>query len=132
FMLCLGLTGLAWLLLDKSYFYAFLLLPFCIWLLWYNIRSQFRTYQELQDFAEAAKYRDFTRHFSLEHTGAEIRPLRSAFNDINATFKKISGERETQYQYLQKILEFVDTSILSYEENTGKIMWINESFKMLF
>lgn len=132
FALCLGLTGLAWLLLDKSYFYAFLLLPFCIWLLWFNIRSQIRTYQELQDFSEAAKYRDFTRHFSLERTGAEIRPLRSVFNDINGIFKKISGERETQYQYLQKILELVDTAILSYEENTGKIMWINESFKTLF
>lgn len=86
----------------------------------------------MQDFAEAAKYRDFTRHFALERTGAEIRPLRAAFNDINDTFKKISSERETQYQYLQKILEIVDTAIISYEENSGKVMWINESFKTLF
>lgn len=131
-MLFFGLTLLAWLFLTQNYFFTCLLLPFCIWLLWYNIRSQIRTYQELQDFAEAARYRDFTRHFALERTGIEVRPLRTAFNDINDTFKKISSERETQYQYLQKILEFVDTAILSYEERSGKIMWINESFKSLF
>ncbi len=131
-LLFLGLTLLAWFLFSQKYFFAFLILPFCIWLLWVNIRSQIRTYQELQDFTEAARYRDFTRHFALERTGVEIRPLRAAFNDINDTFKKISSERETQYQYLQKILEIVDTAIISYEEKSGKIMWINESFKTLF
>lgn len=132
FLLFIGLALFAWLLFNKNYIYATFLFPFCLWLLWYSIRSQIRTYQELQDFAEAARYRDFTRHFALERTGVEIRPLRSAFNDINSTFKKISGERETQYQYLQKILEIVDTAIISYEERSGKIMWINESFKLLF
>lgn len=131
-MLAAGLTLLAWLLLQKEYFYALLLLPVCFWLLWHTIRSQIRTYKELQEFAEAARYRDFTRFFPLERTSVEVLPLRAAFNDINAVFKKISGERETQYQYLHKILELVDTAIISYEEESGKIMWINESFKTLF
>jgi hypothetical protein len=60
--------------------------------------------------------------------------LRSAvftqgFNDINSAFKIISLERETQYQYLQKILELVDTGILSYEIETGNVVWMNESLK---
>lgn len=131
-MLSAGLTLLAWLLFQKEYFYAFLLLPVCLWLLWHTIRSQIRTYKELQEFAEAARYRDFTRFFPLERTSVEVLPLRAAFNDINAVFKKISGERETQYQYLHKILELVDTAIISYEEESGKVMWINESFKALF
>jgi len=131
-MLFLGLTLLAWLLLNKDYFYAFLLFPVCTWLMWFTIRSQIRTYKELQEFAEAARYRDFTRSFSLERTSIEVRPLRAAFNDINDVFKKISSEREIQYQYLQKILELVETAIISYEEETGKVMWINESFKSLF
>ena len=37
------------------------------------------------------------------------------FNQINSTFQVISKEKETQSQYLQKILELVDTGILSYE-----------------
>ena len=44
-------------------------------------------------------------------------------------FKVISKEKETQYQYLQKILELVDTGILSYEEESGNIVWMNESLK---
>jgi len=132
FMLFLGLTLLAYLLFNGNYFYALLLLPLCILLLWFTIRSQIRTYQELQEFAEAAKYRDFTRQFALERASIEIHPLRVAFNNINDVFKKISSEREVQYQYLQKILELVDTAIISYEEESGKVMWINESFKALF
>jgi len=100
--------------------------------MWFAIHSQIRTYRELQDFVEAAKYRDFTRFFPLEGSSIETRPLRAAFNDINDIFKKISSEREAQYQYLQKILELVETAIIAYEEETGKIMWINESFKALF
>lgn len=131
-VLCVGLTLLAWFLLNKDYYYALLIFPFCIWIVWISIRSQIRTYKELQEFAEAAKYRDFTRSFPLDRSNVELRPLRSAFNDINEVFKTISSEREIQYQYLQKILELVETALISYEEETGKVMWINESFKSLF
>jgi signal transduction histidine kinase len=67
----------------------------------------------------------------VKHAPLELQPLRKGFNEINTTFKVISKERETQYQYLQKILELVDTGILSYEHNTGEIGWMNESFKKL-
>ena len=43
----------------------------------------------------------------------------------------ISKEKETQYQYLQKILELVETGILSYEHKSGEIGWMNESFRRL-
>jgi signal transduction histidine kinase len=43
----------------------------------------------------------------------------------------LSKEKETQYQYLQKILELVDTGILSYEEEGGAVVWMNESLKNL-
>ena len=45
--------------------------------------------------------------------------------------KSISKEKETQYQYLQKILELVDTGILSYEMDSGEVVWMNESLKKL-
>ena len=43
----------------------------------------------------------------------------------------ISKEKETQYQYLQKILELVDTGILSYNIDDGTVVWMNESLKNL-
>lgn len=131
-LLLVVLTALAYLLFKQQYLYAVLLSPFCIWMLVLNFRSQLRAYRELEEFAEAARYRDFTRHFPLSHAKAELLPLRSAFNEINGVFKKISSERETQYQYLNQILQIVDTAILSYNIETNEVVWMNEAFKKLF
>jgi two-component system nitrogen regulation sensor histidine kinase NtrY len=93
------------------------------------IRFQKKAQDEVNQFVESIHYRDFSRHFDVRKAPNELKPLRKGFNDINTTFKLISRERETQYHYLQKILELVDTGILSYEEETGEISWINEAFK---
>lgn len=87
--------------------------------------------EEVEQFVESVHYRDFSRYFDVKHAPLELQPLRKGFNEINTTFKVISREKETQYQYLQKILELVDTGILSYEYNSGEIGWMNESFKKL-
>ncbi len=87
--------------------------------------------QEVEDFAESVHYRDFSRHFNVLQAPTELQPLRKGFNDINSAFKVISKERETQYHYLQKILELVDTGILSYEIESGDVVWMNESLKQL-
>jgi two-component system, NtrC family, nitrogen regulation sensor histidine kinase NtrY len=80
---------------------------------------------------EAIHYRDFSRFFDVKHAPAELQPLRQGFNEINDTFKVISKEKETQYQYLQKILELVDTGILSFEVESGDVVWMNESLKKM-
>lgn len=87
--------------------------------------------KELEQFVESVHYRDFSRHFDEKNAPAAVQPMRKGFNEINSTFKIISKERETQYQYLQKILELVDTGILSYEHKEGDVMWMNESLKQL-
>jgi nitrogen fixation/metabolism regulation signal transduction histidine kinase len=95
-------------------------------------RFQRKTQAELAQFVESIHYRDFSRYFDVKHAPAELQPLRQGFNEINTTFKVISKEKETQYQYLQKILELVDTGILSYEqEDEGRIVWMNESLKKM-
>ncbi len=87
--------------------------------------------KELEQFVESVHHRDFSRHFDEKNAPIAVQPMRKGFNEINSTFKIISKERETQYQYLQKILELVDTGILSYEHNEGDVMWMNESLKKL-
>lgn len=84
---------------------------------------------EVKDFAEAVRYRDFSRNFNLKDAPADIRPLREGFNTINNTFRSIRREKETQYQYLQQILELVDIGILSYEVETGNQNWMNQAFR---
>src|SRR5882757_1516012 len=113
------------------YIYLVILTPIIIYQLVDFYRLQKKAHDELNQFVESIHYRDFSRYFDVKHAPVEIQPLRQGFNDINTTFKVISKEKETQYQYLQKILELVDTGILSYEELSGEIVWMNESLKRM-
>ncbi|WP_295673960.1 ATP-binding protein [uncultured Mucilaginibacter sp.] len=121
-------------LVEKgSGFYIFLVitLPLVVYEVIDLIRFQKKAQDEVSQFVESIHYRDFSRHFDVRKAPNELKPLRKGFNEINTTFKLISRERETQYHYLQKILELVDTGILSYEQETGETGWINEAFKNL-
>lgn len=87
--------------------------------------------EELQQFVESVHYRDFSRRFDERNAPLSLQPMRKGFNEITTTFKSITKEKETQYVYLQKILELVDTGILSYEHSTGDVMWMNEALKQM-
>ena len=118
--------------LVKGWFlWAALAAPFLIYQMVEFFRFQKKTHEEVNQFLEAIHYRDFSRQFDVKHASADIQPLRQGFNEINTTFKVISKEKETQYQYLQKILELVDTGILSYEVETGEVIWMNETLKRM-
>ena len=110
---------------------AALLLPVIIYSLVEFFRFHKEAQVELNQFVESIHYRDFSRNFDVKHAPADLQPLRKGFNEINSTFKVISKEKETQYQYLQKILELVDTGILSYKHEDGEVVWINETLKQM-
>jgi len=126
-LLCIAAYGLT----NRNIIYSVISAPFVIYMI-YSIISQYNKVQkEVQEFAEAVQYRDFSRHYAIQSAPANVQILRKGFNDINTTFKTINRERETQYHYLQKILELVGTGILSYDQETGDTGWVNESFKNL-
>lgn len=116
---------------QGPYLYLMILCPLLVYELIDMIRFQKKAQDEVSQFVESIHYRDFSRHFDVRKAPNELKPLRKGFNEINTTFKLISRERETQYHYLQKVLELVDTGILSYENETGETGWINEAFKKL-
>ena len=130
-LLFLTLTVGSFFLVKGWHLYLALLAPLVIYQVVEFIRYQSKTHEELGQFVEAVHYRDFSRYFDVKHASADIQPLRQGFNEINTTFKVISKEKETQYQYLQKILELVDTGILSYELESGEVVWMNESLKRM-
>ncbi|MFA6085207.1 PAS domain-containing sensor histidine kinase [Mucilaginibacter sp.] len=113
------------------YLYTVITVPLVVYSVLDLIRFNKKAQDEVNQFVESIHYRDFSRHFDVRKAPNELKPLRKGFNDINTTFKLISRERETQYHYLQKILELVDTGILSFEQETGETGWINEAFKSL-
>ncbi|HTF31442.1 MAG TPA: HAMP domain-containing sensor histidine kinase, partial [Flavitalea sp.] len=125
FILVRGLT-------EKGLFiYLTILIPVIIYQVVEFYRFQRKAHTELGQFVESVHYRDFSRYFDVKHAPVDLQPLRQGFNEINSTFKDISKERETQYQYLQKILELIDTGILMYAEDNGEVVWMNESLKKM-
>lgn len=130
-LLFVTLSVTSFLLIKGLFVYLLLVIPVIIYQLVDIYRFQKKAHDELNQFVESVHYRDFSRYFDVKHAPVEIQPLREGFNEINTTFKVISKEKETQYQYLQKILELVDTGILSYEENNGEVVWMNESLKRM-
>jgi signal transduction histidine kinase len=125
----LTLSCASFLLVKGMYAYLVFLLAVIILQLvdFYNFHR--KAQQEVEQFVESIHYRDFSRYFDVKEAPLELQSLRQGFNEINSTFKLISREKETQYHYVQKILELVNTGILSYENKGGEIGWMNESFK---
>src|SRR5215212_3136089 len=129
--LFITLSAASFILVKQWYIYLLLVLPVIIYQLIDIFRFQQKAHDELDEFVESVHYRDFSRYFDVKHAPLELQSLRKGFNEINTTFKVISKEKETQYQYLQKILELVDTGILSYEMESGTVVWMNEALKRL-
>ncbi|MFD2247571.1 sensor histidine kinase [Pontibacter ruber] len=107
------------------------LVPLIIFQVYELIRFLRRAQDELKQFIEAVHYRDFSRYFDEKHVTNELRTLRKGFNQITTTFKTINKEKETQYQNLQKMMELVETGIMTYDTDSGEIVLMNESLKKL-
>src|SRR6478735_8240749 len=130
FMFCTLAIG-AYGLVQEWYLLEVILVPVLIFQFFDYYKFHKKAQSEVEEFVESVHYRDFSRYFDVKHAPLELQPLRKGFNEINTTLKVISKEKETQYQYLQKILELVDTGILSYEMESGSVVWMNESLKKL-
>src|SRR5215467_12215572 len=127
----LTITTAALIIVKAQFVYLTIIIPVIIFQLIDFYRFNRKAQDEVEQFVESIHYRDFSRYFDEKHAPLELKPLRKGFNEINTTFKVISKEKETQYQYLQKILELVDTGILSYKEHNGEVLWMNESLKKM-
>lgn len=130
-LLLVTLSATSFFLVKGWFVYLVISLPVVIYQVIEFYRFQRKTHDELSQFVEAIHYRDFSRYFDVKHAPTEVQALREGFNEINSAFKVISKEKETQYHYIQKILELVDTGILSYEEKEGDVIWMNESLKQM-
>ncbi len=127
-ILFLSLTGLAFAISLKNY-YGIILAAFITLLsLHYFYKFLLRRFIEMDDFFESVKYRDFSRWFNEKSGAEDIKILHKGFNEVNKTVKEINAKQETQYLYLQKILEMIHTGIIAYNINTGEILWVNDSF----
>jgi two-component system, NtrC family, nitrogen regulation sensor histidine kinase NtrY len=130
-LLLITIGASVFLLLKSLLAYAVLVFVVIIYQVWELLRFITKSNFELDQFIESIHYRDFSRHFDVKNAPEPVKDLRKGFNEINSTFKLISREKEMQYIYLQKILELVETGIISYEVESGELIWMNDSFKKI-
>lgn len=124
--------GIAFLIFKGFYLYAglgfFFLLIFS-----FRMFSRHRfLLKQMVEFSEAVKYRDFTRRFVVKSEKTAEGKLYSAFNQINDVYKNISIDQALQHQYLNKVINMLDTAIIFYDADSGKVIWLNDAFKDLF
>jgi len=115
-------------------FYAYAVLIFILLAcLAYSIYQQIHFLsQQVVEFSEAVKYHDFTRRFVVKNAKSTEGRLFTSFNQINDTYKEISMDKEIQHQYLDKVINMLNSAIIFYQLDSGKVMWVNDAFKQLF
>lgn len=124
--------GIAFLIFKGFYLYAGLGFFFLL-ILSYRMFSKHRfLLKQMVEFSEAVKYRDFTRRFVVKREKSVEGQLYTAFNQINEVYKNISIDQALQHQYLNKVINMLDTAIIFYHAESGKVIWLNEAFKELF
>jgi len=96
----------------------------------YTVCYVFNRFKEINDFAEAVKHLDFSKRYP--EVNNRKKPIYRIFNTITDTFHRLNREKEAQQHYLKKMLELVDTGILSYNVETKEILWMNEALMSMF
>lgn len=125
-------AGITYLITIGGHWSLFFLVPLVVYLSWELLRFHRLPLTEWRQFIESVRYRDFSRHFDAASGTRTIREMRTGFNALNVAFQEISKEKEAQFHFLQKMLELIDTGILSYEEASGTVSWMNETWKEMF
>ncbi len=97
---------------------------------WFN--RHLWLHRQIDEFSEAVKYRDFTRRYAVKKTHTIENQLYASFNRINEAFKEVSAKREIQHQYLTKVINMLDSALIFYHANSGKVEWVNDAFKEMF
>ncbi|MGJ1285341.1 sensor histidine kinase [Sphingobacterium spiritivorum] len=97
-----------------------------------GLKAQFEIYDVFMDFVQSTRQRDFTRYYVTKKTSSTKRRIHETFNKINAAFKEITVSKELQYQYLNQIVNMLDTAIFTYYPDKDKVIWMNEAFRVMF
>ena len=130
FLLIISCSGLAYCLV-RYWWYGLFLVPLIIYQCYYLVILNKSILNEFNQLVETIRYRDFSRRFNTKKTNFYIRDIRTDANEIYEVISAINREKEIQYQFLQTIIELVDTGILSYDMQTGQVIWINQALKNL-
>jgi two-component system nitrogen regulation sensor histidine kinase NtrY len=116
---------------TDAFVYLSILIPLVIFLVWRLFRLLDKTNTEIANFLANIQYNDYAAQFSESKSlGASYQYLHKAFNLVTEKFRDIRSEKEIQFQYLQAIVENVDTGLICFNEE-GKTVLINKGLQQL-
>ncbi|ANH81474.1 histidine kinase [Niabella ginsenosidivorans] len=124
-------AAIAWCLLHRQWWGAIACALLWIYLFVLIINSAEKTDKIVLEFVEAVKYNDFSKSYNTAQSSGDMKKLLIGLNSITDRFKALNKERKAENIYLQTILETVGIGIISFDDNTGNINWMNESFKKI-
>jgi len=95
------------------------------------IKYNTATNRKITKFLEAVKYSDFAIAFTADNQlGESFKSLNTEFNKVLEAFRKARSEKEEHWQYLNTVIQHVNTGIISFD-STGRIELINHVAKTL-
>lgn len=94
------------------------------------IRFVERTERDLTRFLQAIKYEDFFESFSTG-SGTTARRLHDEFSRIIQDFRRVRGQREEQYLYLQTVVQHIGIALISFDQD-GDVELVNSAARRLF
>lgn len=84
------------------------------------------TNRKLVRFLESVRYDDFSVRFAANQDDSTFRELSKQFNDVLDAFRQVRADKEANSQYLQTIVQHVNTGLLAFDES-GRIELINNA-----
>ncbi len=81
-------------------------------------------------FLEAIEYSDFSQSFSSVEGDTSLKPLRDAFDRVIRAFQKAREEKESQYRYLQTIIQHIGAGIIVFRID-GTVDLVNPQAKKI-
>ena len=123
-------SGFALFLVDTK-IYLFFLVPILIALIWQLFSLIDKTNEEVASFLASIKYNDYAVRFTESKSiGDSYQTLHKSFNLVTEKFRDIRSEKEVQFQYLQAIVEHVDTGLICFD-GEQKTVLINKGLQQL-
>ncbi|MCB0641778.1 MAG: GHKL domain-containing protein [Phaeodactylibacter sp.] len=111
--------------------YLILLIPSALYFVWRLFRRVDKTNTEIATFLGNIKYDDYEANFPESKAAQDsYQTLHSAFNLVTEKFRDIRSEKEAQFQYLQAIVENVDTGLICFNSE-GKTVLLNKALQQL-
>lgn len=105
---------------------------FSILLIFELIRFLEKSKKELANFLLSIQQGDFSNTYPQNSKREHDYNLYKAFNIINAEFQKIRRQKESNFHYLQAIVEHSGVALICYQEEDGEINLMNKAAKDLF